>query len=93
MPALLNDTLTDGMQLNAAARATTKFFTRLPPLNFSQATHRSRSLAQLRSKNNGLEKYIFLNGLKERDPALFYNILYDNMRVSVSTSVLLSANT
>ncbi|ETW81794.1 hypothetical protein HETIRDRAFT_51829 [Heterobasidion irregulare TC 32-1] len=68
------------MQLNAAARATTKFFTRLPPPNFSQATHRSRSLAQLRSKNNGLEKYIFLNGLKERDPALFYSILYDNMR-------------
>lgn len=69
-------------QLNVASRALPRMFARIPPPNFSSATHRARCLTQLRSKSNGLEKYIFLNGLKERDPNLFYSILYDNMRVS-----------
>jgi malate dehydrogenase (oxaloacetate-decarboxylating)(NADP+) len=64
---------------NAAA---TKLLAKVPPPAFSQATHRSRCLAQLRSKNNNLEKYIYLNGLKDRDPSLFYTLLYDNMRES-----------
>ncbi|KAI0264014.1 malate dehydrogenase [Gloeopeniophorella convolvens] len=55
----------------------------VPPPAFSQATHRSRCLAQLRSKNTGLEKYIYLNGLKDRDATLFYTLLYDNMREMV----------
>ena len=63
--------------------ATTKLLAKVPPPAFSQATHRSRCLAQLRSKNNNLEKYIYLNGLKDRDPSLFYTILYDNMRESI----------
>ena len=62
--------------------ATTKLLAKVPPPAFSQATHRSRCLAQLRSKNNNLEKYIYLNGLKDRDPTLFYTLLYDNMRES-----------
>ncbi|KAI0055856.1 malate dehydrogenase [Artomyces pyxidatus] len=70
-------------QLAVASRATPKLFTRVPPPNFSNATHRARCLAQLRSKTNGLEKYIYLNGLKERDPTLFYSLLYDNMREMV----------
>ncbi|KAI0042158.1 malate dehydrogenase [Auriscalpium vulgare] len=76
------------VQLNVASRASGKLFTKLPipvvpPPNFSSATHRARCLAQLRSKSNGLEKYIYLNGLKERDPSLFYSLLYDNMREMV----------
>jgi len=63
--------------------ASTKLLAKVPPPAFSHATHRSRCLAQLRSKNNGLEKYIYLNGLKERDPTLFYSLLYDNMREMV----------
>lgn len=51
---------------------------RLPPYLMS-TDHRQRCLAQLRSKASGLEKYIYLNGLKERDPTLFYDILLDNM--------------
>ncbi|THH06802.1 hypothetical protein EW146_g9498 [Bondarzewia mesenterica] len=72
----------DGMQaqLNIASRAAARFnVAKLAPPNFCNTTHRSRCLAQLRSKNNGLEKYIFLNGLKERDPSMFYSLLYDNM--------------
>ena len=64
--------------------ATTKLLAKVPPPAFSQATHRSRCLAQLRSKHNSLEKYIYLNGLKDRDPSLFYTLLYDNMRESTS---------
>jgi hypothetical protein len=33
----------------------------------------------LRGKTSGLEKYIYLNGLKERDPNLFYEVLLGNM--------------
>ncbi|KAF8256379.1 hypothetical protein EI94DRAFT_1775348 [Lactarius quietus] len=44
--------------------------------------HRSHCLAQLCSKHNSLKKYIYLNGLKDHDPTLFYTILYDNMRES-----------
>jgi len=51
---------------------------RIPPY-FANTDHSSRVLAQLRSKQTGLEKYIFLNGLKERDPTHFYEILLANM--------------
>ncbi|KAG1745823.1 uncharacterized protein EDB91DRAFT_1268184 [Suillus paluster] len=52
---------------------------RFPP-NFTETDHRQRSLLQLRSKQLGLEKYIFLNGLKGRDSDLFYDILLENMQ-------------
>ncbi|RDB17883.1 NADP-dependent malic enzyme [Hypsizygus marmoreus] len=51
---------------------------RIPPY-FLNTDHRQRCLAQLRSKHDGLEKYIYLNGLKERDPNLFYEVLLGNM--------------
>ncbi|KIM43342.1 hypothetical protein M413DRAFT_69569 [Hebeloma cylindrosporum] len=51
---------------------------RIPPY-FLNTDHRQRSLTQLRSKHTGLEQYIYLNGLKERDPNLFYEILLGNM--------------
>ncbi|PPR05364.1 hypothetical protein CVT24_007978 [Panaeolus cyanescens] len=51
---------------------------RIPPY-FSNTDHRQRCLAQLRSKSTGLEKYIYLNGLKERDPSLFYEVLLGNL--------------
>jgi malate dehydrogenase (oxaloacetate-decarboxylating)(NADP+) len=51
---------------------------RLPPF-FMNTDHRQRCLTQLRSKTTGLEKYIYLNSLKERDPNLFYEILLANM--------------
>ncbi|KAH7885367.1 hypothetical protein F5I97DRAFT_1810964 [Phlebopus sp. FC_14] len=51
---------------------------RFPPY-FALTDHRERCLQQLRSKPNALEKYIYLNGLKDRSSNLFYNILLDNM--------------
>lgn len=51
---------------------------RLPPF-LMNTDHRERCLNQLRSKATGLEKYIYFNGLKDRDPNLFYEILLGNM--------------
>ncbi|RXW24430.1 hypothetical protein EST38_g1441 [Candolleomyces aberdarensis] len=51
---------------------------RLPPYLFT-TDHRQRVLTQLRSKATGLEKYIYLNGLKDREPNLFYEILIGNL--------------
>jgi malate dehydrogenase (oxaloacetate-decarboxylating)(NADP+) len=51
---------------------------RLPPF-FMNTDHRQRCLTQLRSKTTGLEKYIYLDALKERDPNLFYDVLLGNM--------------
>lgn len=51
---------------------------RIPPYFFN-TDHHQRCLLQLRSKTTGLEKYIYLSGLKERDPILFYEVLLANM--------------
>ncbi|KAG6890800.1 hypothetical protein C0995_003233 [Termitomyces sp. Mi166 len=51
---------------------------RIPPY-FLNTDHRQRCLEQLRSKTDPLEKYIYLSGLKERDPNLFYEVLLANM--------------
>lgn len=53
---------------------------RLPP-HFHCTNHRERCLAQFRSKDVGLERYIYLNGLKDREPNLFYELLLENMMV------------
>ncbi|KAJ8080713.1 hypothetical protein PM082_017547 [Marasmius tenuissimus] len=50
----------------------------LPP-HISETDHRQRSLQQLRAKSSCLEKYVFLNTLKERNPTVFYDILLENM--------------
>ncbi|KAL0581025.1 hypothetical protein V5O48_001019 [Marasmius crinis-equi] len=50
----------------------------LPPY-ITDTDHRQRSLQQLRAKTTDLEKYLFLNTLKERNPAMFYDILIENM--------------
>ncbi|KIK69626.1 hypothetical protein GYMLUDRAFT_34011 [Collybiopsis luxurians FD-317 M1] len=50
----------------------------IPP-HFTSTDHVQRCLEQLRSKPEGLEQYIFLSSLKERDPTLFYRILLANM--------------
>ncbi|KAG8906642.1 hypothetical protein FRB99_006430 [Tulasnella sp. 403] len=47
--------------------------------NFDHSVHAERTLRQLRSKNSSLEKYIYLNGLKARDPTLFYTLLVQNL--------------
>jgi malate dehydrogenase (oxaloacetate-decarboxylating)(NADP+) len=51
----------------------------LVPANFANDIHAQRTLAQLRSKDQPLEKYIFLSRLKSDDPDLFYKLCLENM--------------
>lgn len=53
---------------------------RLPP-HFVNSDHRQRCLEQLRSKGTPLEKYIYLDNLKDRTSDLFYDLLIGNMKV------------
>lgn len=46
---------------------------------FDRATHAQRTLQQLRSQSTPLDKYVFLSGLKARDPKLFYHLLSQNL--------------
>ena len=48
-----------------------------PALNAS--IHAQRCLAQLRSKDKSIEKYIYLSHLKNEDPSTFYKLCLENM--------------
>ena len=43
--------------------------------------HYQRCLAQLRSKDKNIEKYIYLSQLKDADPSMFYRMCLANMAV------------
>ena len=58
-----------------------------PPVH-DQNVHRMRCLAQLRSKDKNIEKYIYLSQLKHADERMFYRLVLENMGVSV---IMLSA--
>ncbi|KAF5314755.1 hypothetical protein D9611_007068 [Ephemerocybe angulata] len=51
----------------------------LVPSAFNEGVHAERALAQLRGKDQPLEKYIFLSRLKSDDPDLFYKLCLENM--------------
>ena len=52
----------------------------LPPAH-DDAVHYQRCLAQLRSKDKNIEKYIYLSQLKDADPSMFYRMCLANMAV------------
>ncbi|KAI0773809.1 malic enzyme [Fomes fomentarius] len=50
----------------------------LPPAH-DDSIHTQRCLAQLRSKEKGIEKYIYLSQLKHAEPNIFYRLCLANM--------------
>ncbi len=52
----------------------------LPPRIFSIEEQAQRVLENIRRKDNGLEKYIFLTSLQERNQTLFYRVVTDNIK-------------
>lgn len=52
----------------------------LPPA-FNDSVHATRCLAQLRSKDKHIEKYIYLAQLKHANEELFYRLCLDNLSV------------
>ena len=55
----------------------------LPPA-LDDSIHAQRCLAQLRSKDKNIEKYIYLTQLKDADHNMFYRLCLANMAVSTS---------
>jgi malate dehydrogenase (oxaloacetate-decarboxylating)(NADP+) len=51
----------------------------LPPKVTTPATQVSRVLGNMRRKPDDLEKYIYLISLQERNEALFYRVIADNL--------------
>ncbi|KAG6814808.1 hypothetical protein H0H93_012181 [Arthromyces matolae] len=51
----------------------------LTPTAFNDDVHALRCLAQLRSKDKSIEKYIYLSMLKEQDPSMFYKLCLQYM--------------
>ncbi|KAF9450626.1 hypothetical protein P691DRAFT_665000 [Macrolepiota fuliginosa MF-IS2] len=50
----------------------------VPPI-LDESIHTLRCLAQLRSKDKNIEKYIYLSALKDQDPNMFYKLCLENM--------------
>jgi malate dehydrogenase (oxaloacetate-decarboxylating)(NADP+) len=51
----------------------------LTPPALEASVHTLRCLEQLRSKDKDIEKYIYLAGLKDHDPCMFYKLCLENM--------------
>lgn len=51
----------------------------LTPPTLDEKVHAERCLAQLRSKDKNIEKYIYLSFLKEQDPHMFYRLCLSHM--------------
>lgn len=51
----------------------------LTPPALDDSIHTMRCLAQLRSKDKNIEKYIYLSALKEQDPSMFYRLCLQHM--------------
>jgi malic enzyme len=51
----------------------------IPPCIENINIQRERAMLQLRSFHTPLEKYIYINNLRERNETLFYNILINNL--------------
>ena len=51
----------------------------LPPRALTQADQTVRVLKNLRRKPNDIEKYVFMVSLQDRNEALFYRVVMDNV--------------
>ncbi|KAF7360574.1 Malic enzyme [Mycena venus] len=51
----------------------------LTPPTLNDEVHAQRCMAQLRSKDKDIEKYIYLSALKEQDPHMFYRLCLSHM--------------
>ena len=51
----------------------------LPPVIFSQQEQVERILANVRHWDNGLDKYIYLTALQDRNESLFFKVITENI--------------
>ncbi|RDX51772.1 malic enzyme [Lentinus brumalis] len=80
MTIVLTPVWSNGVQkLKVISAAPTKPAHGLLPPAHNDAIHYQRCLAQLRSKDKNIEKYIYLTQLKDADPSIFYRMCLANM--------------
>ncbi|TFK92520.1 malic enzyme [Polyporus arcularius HHB13444] len=80
MTIVLTPVWSNGVQkLKVISAAPTKPAHGLLPPAHNDAIHYQRCLAQLRSKDRNIEKYIYLSQLKDADPSIFYRMCLANM--------------
>ncbi len=77
---LLKDALlTKGKAFTAAERAALRLEGLLPPRMLTLDQQIDRALAQFRSKDSDLEKYIFLTSLQQRNETQFFRMLVEHL--------------
>ncbi|RDB28053.1 NADP-dependent malic enzyme [Hypsizygus marmoreus] len=80
MTIILTPYWADGVQkLRMAPQPPPKPKYGLTPPALDESVHVVRCLNQLRSKDEGIEKYIYLSALKEQDSSMFYKLCLENM--------------
>ncbi|KIP04502.1 hypothetical protein PHLGIDRAFT_31333 [Phlebiopsis gigantea 11061_1 CR5-6] len=80
MTIVLTPVWTNGVQkLKVEPGPLAKLPRGLTPPALEHNVHRMRCLAQLRSKDKNIEKYIYLSQLKDADPNMFYKICIENL--------------
>ncbi|KAF9467963.1 hypothetical protein BDZ94DRAFT_920322 [Collybia nuda] len=80
MTIILTPYWSDGVQkLKIAPQAPAKPKHGLTPPVLEDSIHAQRCLAQLRSKDKSIEKYIYLSALKDQDPEMFYRLCLEHM--------------
>ncbi|PIL23156.1 hypothetical protein GSI_14465 [Ganoderma sinense ZZ0214-1] len=80
MPIVLTPVWSNGVQkLKVTSAPPSKPAHGLLPPALDDNVHAQRCLAQLRSKDKSIEKYIYLNQLKDADHNMFYRLCLANM--------------
>ncbi|KAK2461263.1 hypothetical protein APHAL10511_006790 [Amanita phalloides] len=80
MTIVLTPYWANGVQkLRIASQPQNKQKSGLTPPALRNNVHTLRCLSQLRSKDKNIEKYIYLSGLKDYDPHMFYKLCLENM--------------
>ncbi|KAF8888529.1 hypothetical protein BD779DRAFT_1672209 [Infundibulicybe gibba] len=80
MTIVLTPYIVDGVQkLKLAPQPPAKPKHGLTPPALEDSIHARRCLAQLRSKDKAIEKYIYLSALKNEDPSMFFKLCLENM--------------
>ncbi|KAF7795632.1 hypothetical protein EIP86_006797 [Pleurotus ostreatoroseus] len=80
MTIVLTPYWTNGVQkLKVAPKPPPKPAHGLTPPSLDESVHVVRCLNQLRSKDQSIEKYIYLSQLKDADPSMFYKLCVNNM--------------
>jgi malate dehydrogenase (oxaloacetate-decarboxylating)(NADP+) len=76
---LRNSAYNKGLAFTAAERRVMHLEGLLPPTEVSQDVQAARAMANVKRASSDVAKYLYLNGLAERNERLFFRVLIDNV--------------